>query len=616
MADALQLKRGKYNRWKEINPIPAKAELCFIEDVQNHFYGDGKHRFTELKTYGHGASAYEIAVRNGFNGTESEWIESIHTAGLISEAQPGFFNNAGPGWNSVKFEVPFIEMPYLCLFPVNFEGTITQNNVTRNGFQYKLTSYETGERAPVADPVLCTFFAVSPSNQAIACKIAEAAGLGSFAFKSIDDLFENETALQAVENTPDAMNIIYNSNTAAGKLIALKAGINTRDFSNMYAICADRPAMNAVTGSSSAMEIIAKSEQAIYSINSSDMAIAKYVAKLANLNPEEFDTMETLVKNIGINHVIQNETAMAAMASSHLAMKVVAGDSLVVLGIVNDAIALRTICNSKSAMAALAASEIAMAALAASAVALAEIIKNQVALDAVYSNTVAMKHLAGSEAAVIAIINDTNALTCIVLSELAMQAIAQSELAMQAIAQSELAMASFMTNKEAREVFFGSSYYVGRGIATYAKINNSTLIGLHNISAIAASNVAMSAIAASAIALNACSASETAQNALLAKCQTWSKGGSGGWTNETPLTGKKLIVRINQLSNPGWTNETSSSQWFKIDNDYFTMSTGTSNKFKVFPGSAVLDSTVRFLNNQTLTAYLFNPTEIKYMTIQ
>ena len=207
-----------------------------------------------------------------------------------------------------------------------------------------------------------------------------------------------------------------------------------------------------------------------------------------------------------------------------------------------------------------------------------------------------------------------------------MQAIAQSELAMQAIAQSELAMASFMTNKEAREVFFGSSYYVGRGIATYAKINNSTLIGLHNISAIAASNVAMSAIAASnvamsaiaasAIALNACSASETAQNALLAKCQTWSKGGSGGWTNETPLTGKKLIVRINQLSNPGWTNETSSSQWFKIDNDYFTMSTGTSNKFKVFPGSAVLDSTVRFLNNQTLTAYLFNPTEIKYMTIQ
>ena len=490
MADALQLKRGKYNRWKEINPIPAKAELCFIEDVQNHFYGDGKHRFSELKTYGHGASAYEIAVRNGFNGTESEWIESIHTAGLISEAQPGHFNNAGPGWNSVKFEVPFIEMPYLCLFPVNFEGTITQNNVTRTGFQYKLTSYETGERAPVADPVLCSFFAVSPSNQAIACKIAEAAGLGSFAFKSIDDLIENATALQAVENTPDAMNIIYNSNTAAGKLIALKAGLNTRDFSNMYAICADRPAMNAVTGSSTAMEIISKSEQAIYSINSSDMAIAKYVAKLAALNPEEFDTMEALVKNIGINHVIQNETAMAAMASSHLAMKVVAGDTLVVLGIVNDTIALRIICNSKPAMAALAASEIAMAALAASAVALAEIIKNQVALNAVYSSPVAMKHLAGNEAAVAAIINDTNALTCIVLSETAMQAIAQSE----------TAMAVFMSHNESREVFFGFSHYVGRGIATYAKINNSTLIGLHNLSAIAASNVAMSAIAASNVA--------------------------------------------------------------------------------------------------------------------
>ena len=606
MADALQLKRGKYNRWKEINPIPAKAELCFIEDVQNHFYGDGKHRFTELKTYGHGASAYEIAVRNGFNGTESEWIESIHTAGLISEAQSGHFNNAGPGWNSVKFEVTFIEMPYLCLFPVNFEGTITQNNVTRSGFQYKLTSYETGERAPVAEPVLCSFFAVSPSNQAIACKIAEAAGLGSFAFKSIDDLIENATALQAVENTPDAMNIIYNSNTAAGKLIALKAGLNTRDFSNMYAICADRPAMNAVTGSSAAMEIIAKSEQAIYAINSSDMAIAKYIAKLADLNPEEFDAMEALVKNIGINHVIQNETAMAAMASSHLAMKVVAGDSLVVLGIVNDTIALRIILNSKPAMAALAASEIAMAALAASAVALAEIIKNQVALDAVYSSPVAMMHLAGNEAAVIAIINDTNALTCIVLSETAMKAIAQSE----------TAMAVSMNNKISREAFFGSQFYVGQGIATYAKINNSTLIGLHNVSAIAASNVAMSAIAASAIALNACSASETAQNALLAKCQTWTKGGSGGWTNDTPLTGKKLIVRINQLSNPGWTNETGSTQWFKIDNDYFTMSTGTSNKFKVFPGSAVLDSTVRFLNNQTLTAYLYNPTEIKYMTIQ
>uniref|UniRef100_UPI00259BB9B0 hypothetical protein n=1 Tax=uncultured Parabacteroides sp. TaxID=512312 RepID=UPI00259BB9B0 len=416
MADALQLKRGKYNRWKEINPIPAKAELCFIEDVQNHFYGDGKHRFTELKTYGHGASAYEIAVRNGFNGTESEWIESIHTAGLISEAQSGHFNNAGPGWNSVKFEVTFIEMPYLCLFPVNFEGTITQNNVTRSGFQYKLTSYETGERAPVAEPVLCSFFAVSPSNQAIACKIAEAAGLGSFAFKSIDDLIENATALQAVENTPDAMNIIYNSNTAAGKLIALKAGLNTRDFSNMYAICADRPAMNAVTGSSAAMEIIAKSEQAIYAINSSDMAIAKYIAKLADLNPEEFDAMEALVKNIGINHVIQNETAMAAMASSHLAMKVVAGDSLVVLGIVNDTIALRIILNSKPAMAALAASEIAMAALAASEIAMAALAASEIAMAALAASEIAMAALAASE--------------------IAMAALAASEIAMAALAAS------------------------------------------------------------------------------------------------------------------------------------------------------------------------------------
>lgn len=55
-------------------------------------------------------------------------------------------------------------------------------------------------------------------------------------------------------------------------------------------------------------------------------------------------------------------------------------------------------------------------------------------------------------------------------------------------------MAVFMSHNESREVFFGFSHYVGRGIATYAKINNSTLIGLHNLSAIAASAIALNPI--------------------------------------------------------------------------------------------------------------------------
>jgi hypothetical protein len=113
---------------------------------------------------------------------------------------------------------------------------------------------------------------------------------------------------------------------------------------------------------------------------------------------------------------------------------------------------------------------------------------------------------------------------------------------MAAVAGSATAMAAIMENDAAQEVFWNVQYSFGRGLATYANINNSTLIGLQSLSAVAASAVAMSAVAASATASRAVVSvisqyrnnivAAISSSSLFSKKQLVIGSGSGTWESE------------------------------------------------------------------------------------
>ncbi|MBP3517776.1 MAG: hypothetical protein J6K31_05120, partial [Parabacteroides sp.] len=86
------------------------------------------------------------------------------------------------------------------------------------------------------------------------------------------------------------------------------------------------------------------------------------------------------------------------------------------------------------------------------------------------------------------------AMAAVAGSATAMAAVAGSATAMAAVAGSATAMAAIMENDAAQEVFWNVQYSFGQGLATYANINNSTLIGLQSLSAVAASSIAAKAV--------------------------------------------------------------------------------------------------------------------------
>jgi hypothetical protein len=71
----LQNRRGLSTEWQAGNPVLAPGEIGLELDTGKFKLGDG---ITSWNTLEYGlASAYDVAVSNGFVGTESEWLDSL-----------------------------------------------------------------------------------------------------------------------------------------------------------------------------------------------------------------------------------------------------------------------------------------------------------------------------------------------------------------------------------------------------------------------------------------------------------------------------------------------------------------------------------------------------------
>lgn len=84
----IRLRRGNAATWTSVNPILALGEVGLEMDTHKFKVGDGATSWSALdywvngeggaSTGADGDSAYEIAVANGFVGSESEWLTSLH----------------------------------------------------------------------------------------------------------------------------------------------------------------------------------------------------------------------------------------------------------------------------------------------------------------------------------------------------------------------------------------------------------------------------------------------------------------------------------------------------------------------------------------------------------
>jgi len=107
-----------------------------------------------------------------------------------------------------------------------------------------------------------------------------------------------------------------------------------------------------------------------------------------------------------------------------------------------------------------------------------------------------------------------NTVSAIAGNSTAMSAIAGSSTAMQTVGNSTTAMSAILPSSTYKETWWGSSYYVGLGLNTYASLNNSTLAGLSTVSAVIGNSTAMSAIAGNSTAMTAVAKSTTMMNAV------------------------------------------------------------------------------------------------------
>lgn len=81
-----QLRRGDAIEWATKNPVLANGEPGFEDDGKRRFkLGDGVTPWNDLEYAAGGLSAYEVAVRNGYTGTESQWLQEF-----VNEPGPEF----------------------------------------------------------------------------------------------------------------------------------------------------------------------------------------------------------------------------------------------------------------------------------------------------------------------------------------------------------------------------------------------------------------------------------------------------------------------------------------------------------------------------------------------
>jgi Major tropism determinant N-terminal domain len=78
----IKFRRDTEENWTEFNPVLHAGEFAWVSDTNKVKIGNGEAQWNDLPYLlappGQGASAYDLAVDNGYAGTEEEWLESLH----------------------------------------------------------------------------------------------------------------------------------------------------------------------------------------------------------------------------------------------------------------------------------------------------------------------------------------------------------------------------------------------------------------------------------------------------------------------------------------------------------------------------------------------------------
>ena len=134
-------------------------------------------------------------------------------------------------------------------------------------------------------------------------------------------------------------------------------------------------------------------------------------------------------------------------------------------------------------------------------------------IDAVAASSVAMAAIIGNSTALNAVVTSQVAMTAVAASQVAMAAIVKSPVAMAAMWRSDTAIKALQANATTWKTFTGaSSAVMGKTVAILANLDPS---GYADMTAVAASQVAMAAVAASQVAMTAIIGNSTALNAVV-----------------------------------------------------------------------------------------------------
>ena len=263
----------------------------------------------------------------------------------------------------------------------------------------------------------------------------------------------------------------------------------------------------------------------------SKLAVGKSVATLAGLSCADYADIDAVAASqVAMTAVAASQVAMAAVAASSVAMAAVAASQVAMAAIIANATALNAVVTSSVAMAAIQKSQTALSAIAASSMATA-------------------KYAAGAAGLNPA---DYADMTAIASSQVAMAAIVKSPVAMAAMWRGDTAIKALQANATAWKTFTGaSSAVMGKTVAILANLDPS---GYADMTAIAASQVAMAAIAGSGKARVAITNSSVALAALASSPLKKSVSTSAYNGNYAKLVtnGPCFIISATH-NNSGWT---------------------------------------------------------------
>ena len=95
---------------------------------------------------------------------------------------------------------------------------------------------------------------------------------------AMDAVSASETARDAVRNTDSAFDAVAGVNMAIGKFVAGSAGLDPTEYADMDAVVESTTAMDAVAASSTAMDVVVASEVAMDAVVTSPLAISAFLA--------------------------------------------------------------------------------------------------------------------------------------------------------------------------------------------------------------------------------------------------------------------------------------------------------------------------------------------------